>query len=63
MNFLHQNLLSILLFLPLAGALALLPLRNRDQHILIRWISLVWGCSGSCCRLSCLFHSPGLRAA
>jgi NADH-quinone oxidoreductase subunit M len=40
MNFIHQNLLTILLFLPLAGVLALLPLRNRDQHVLIRWISL-----------------------
>jgi NADH-quinone oxidoreductase subunit M len=43
MNFMHQNLLTVLLFLPLAGALALLPLRNRDQHVLIRWISLIIG--------------------
>ena len=40
MNFIHENLLTILLLLPLAGALAILPLRNRDQHVLIRWISL-----------------------
>jgi NADH-quinone oxidoreductase subunit M len=40
MNFMHENLLTILLFLPLAGSLVLLPLRNRDQHVLIRWISL-----------------------
>src|SRR5262252_6712369 len=35
-----NHLLSILVFLPLVGALALPPLRNRDQHLLIRWISL-----------------------
>jgi NADH-quinone oxidoreductase subunit M len=43
MNFIHENLLTILLFLPLIGALVLLPLRNRDQHVLIRWISLCVG--------------------
>ena len=41
MNF--SNLLTILLLLPLVGALALLPLRNRDQHRLIRQISLAVG--------------------
>jgi NADH-quinone oxidoreductase subunit M len=34
------NLLTILLLLPLAGALAIIPLRNRDHHLLIRRISL-----------------------
>jgi NADH-quinone oxidoreductase subunit M len=43
MNFIHSNLLTILLLLPLVGALALLPLRNRDQHRLIRQISLAVG--------------------
>ena len=38
-----SHLLTILLFLPLLGSLAILPLRNRDQHRLIRWISLVIG--------------------
>ena len=37
------HLLTILLFLPIAGALALIPLRNRDQHLLIRRISLIIG--------------------
>ena len=40
MNFMHSNLLTILLFLPLLGALVILPLRNRDQHLLIRRVSL-----------------------
>ena len=43
MTFIHGNLLTILLLLPLVGALALLPLRNRDQHRLIRQISLAVG--------------------
>lgn len=38
-----NHLLTILLFLPLVGSLALLPLRNRDQHLLIRRISLAVG--------------------
>ena len=36
-------LLTVLLSLPLVGALVLLPLRNRDQHRLIRQISLAVG--------------------
>jgi NADH-quinone oxidoreductase subunit M len=36
-------LLTVLLFLPLVGTLALLPLRNRDQHRLIRQVSLAVG--------------------
>ena len=43
MNFMHSNLLTILLLLPLVGALALLPMRNRDQHRLIRQVSLAVG--------------------
>ncbi|MGO9517800.1 MAG: complex I subunit 4 family protein [Candidatus Korobacteraceae bacterium] len=39
MNFIHSNLLTIMLFLPLLGALVILPLRNSD-HLLIRRISL-----------------------
>ena len=38
-----NHLLTILLFLPLVGSLALLPLRNRDQQLLIRRISLAVG--------------------
>jgi NADH-quinone oxidoreductase subunit M len=38
----YRHLLTVLLFLPLAGALALIPLRNRD-HVLIRRISLAVG--------------------
>ena len=37
------HLLTILLLLPLAGALLVLPLRNRDQHRLIRQVSLAVG--------------------
>ncbi len=36
-NFAH--LLTILLFLPLVGALILIPLRGDKQHLAIRWIS------------------------
>jgi len=36
----NGNLLTILLFLPLVGALVILPLRNGDQHLLIRRVSL-----------------------
>jgi NADH-quinone oxidoreductase subunit M len=43
MIFMHENLLAVLLFLPFVGALIILPLRNRDQHALIRWISLAVG--------------------
>ena len=39
----YRHLLTVLLFLPLAGALALIPFRNRDQHVLIRRISLAVG--------------------
>ncbi len=39
----NGHLLSILLFLPLAGALALIPLRGRDHHLLIRRLSLAIG--------------------
>jgi NADH-quinone oxidoreductase subunit M len=39
----NGHLLTILLFLPLVGALVLLPLRNRDQHRLIRQVSLAVG--------------------
>ena len=35
------HLLTVLLLLPVAGALVLLPMRNRDQHALIRMVSLV----------------------
>jgi NADH-quinone oxidoreductase subunit M len=38
----YRHLLTVVLFLPLAGALALIPLRNR-HHRLIRWISLIVG--------------------
>ena len=38
----YRHLLTVLLFLPLAATLLLLPLRNRDQHRLIRWISLIF---------------------
>lgn len=41
--FIYRHLLTVLLFLPLAGALALIPFRNRDQHALIRRISLAVG--------------------
>ena len=36
----YSHLLTVILFLPLVGVLLLLPLRNRDQHLLIRRISL-----------------------
>jgi NADH-quinone oxidoreductase subunit M len=36
-NFAH--LLTVLLFLPLVGALILIPLRGDKQHLAIRWIS------------------------
>ena len=39
----NSYLLTILLLLPLVGALVLLPLRNRDQHRLIRQVSLAIG--------------------
>lgn len=39
----YHHLLTVLLFFPLLGALIILPLRNREQHILIRRISLVVG--------------------
>jgi len=38
---LHANLLTILLFLPLVGAVIILPLSNERNHKLIRQISLV----------------------
>ena len=39
----NSYLLTILLLLPLVGVLVLLPLRNRDQHRLIRQVSLAIG--------------------
>ena len=39
----YRHLLTVILFLPLVGALALIPFRNRDQHVLIRRISLAVG--------------------
>jgi len=38
-NFTH--LLTVLLLLPLVGALALIPLRNDRHHLAIRWISFI----------------------
>ena len=57
-----NHLLTILLFLPLVGSLALLPLRNRDQHLLIRRISLAVGVIEFPAVVhSCLLHSSRLQ--
>lgn len=37
------HILTVLLLLPVVCAIVLLPMRNRDQHRLIRWTTLIFG--------------------